>query len=164
MQKVIVIGSPGAGKSTFSRALKAKTGLPLCYLDMIWHKPDGTNISREEFDTRLNDIMIKERWIIDGNYIRTLPQRLGACDTVFLLDYPTDLCLAGVEARIGKAREDMPWIEKEFDLEFRQWIIDFERDQLPMIYELLEKFKNRKNIIVFKTRSEAAAYIEKGEK
>ena len=48
MKKVIVIGSPGAGKSTFSRKLRDKTGLPLFYLDMIWHKPDKTNITREE--------------------------------------------------------------------------------------------------------------------
>lgn len=50
MEKVIIIGCPGAGKSTFARKLKEKTGLPLFYLDMIWHKPDGTNISRDEFD------------------------------------------------------------------------------------------------------------------
>lgn len=104
MKKVIVIGSPGAGKSTFARKLKEKTGLPLWYLDMIWHKPDKTNISREEFDERLQEIIRGERWIIDGNYLRTLEVRLQSCDTVFLLDYPLEICLAG--AGPGSERQE----------------------------------------------------------
>lgn len=59
MKKVMVIGSPWAGKSTFARKLRDATGLPLFYLDMIWHKPDQTNVSVEEFDQRLGEIVEK---------------------------------------------------------------------------------------------------------
>lgn len=104
MLKVIIIGSPGSGKSTFARKLRDITDIPLYYLDMIWHKPDRTNISQEEFDTQLNDILQKDRWIIDGNYQRTLESRLEKCDTVFLMDFPIDVCLSGAESRIGKKR------------------------------------------------------------
>ena len=86
MKRVLVIGSPGAGKSTFARKLRDGTGLPLYYLDMVWHRSDRTNISREEFDQRLCEILEKDRWIVDGNYLRTLEMRLNACDTVFFLD------------------------------------------------------------------------------
>ena len=141
MKKVIIIGCPGAGKSTFARKLKDRTGLPLFYLDMIWHKADGTNISRDEFDEKLKGIMEKEQWILDGNYIRTLEMRLKECDTVFLLDYPLELCLEGAASRIGKERPDMPWVEAEFDQEFRQFIVDFPKDSLPKIYELLKKYE-----------------------
>ena len=103
MQKVIVIGSPGAGKSTFARQLRAVTNLPLYYLDMIWHKSDGTNISLAEFDKQLDKILQSDRWIIDGNYQRTLAMRLCVCDTVFLLDYSLRVCLEGAESRIGKS-------------------------------------------------------------
>lgn len=99
-QKIIVIGSPGSGKSTFSRKLRDITDLPLYYLDMIKHKPDRTEISSEEFDKKLNDILMKEQWIIDGNYQRTLEIRLKECDTVFLFDLPMEVCLAGAESRI----------------------------------------------------------------
>ena len=139
---------PGAGKSTFARRLRDKTGIPLYYLDMLWHKPDKTNITREEFDAGLNGIMKNEAWIIDGNYLRTLEVRLQNFDTVFFLDYPLELCLEGARARTGKERED-----------FRQWILDFLRDQLPEIYELLEKYRDGKEIIVFRTREEADAYM-----
>ncbi len=125
MRKVIVIGCPGAGKSTFSRKLRDKTGLPLHYLDMIHHKPDRTTVPNEEFDVRLKQLLSQDRWIIDGNYQRTLEVRLQACDTVFLLDFPLEVCLSGAEARVGQVREEMPWTELEFDPEFKQWILDF---------------------------------------
>lgn len=161
MKKCIVIGSPGAGKSTFARKLQKKTQLPLYYLDMLWHKTDKINVSKEEFDARLGEILQKDAWIIDGNYQRTLEMRLQACDTVFLLDFPLEICLAGVKSRIGKPREDMPWIETEFDAEFKQWILDFPTNQLPQIYVLLEKYKENKEIIIFKSRKAADAYLKK---
>ena len=158
MRKVIVIGCPGAGKSTFARKLRDATHLPLYYLDMLWHKEDKTNISREEFDTKLNDIIKKDNWIIDGNYLRTLEMRLKECDTVFLLDYSLEVCLAGAKSRIGKKREDMPWVETELDEEFKQFIEDFSKSQLPQVYELLDKYSEKRNIIIFKSRVEAEKY------
>ena len=68
MKKVIVIGCPGAGKTTFAERLRDKTELPLYYLDAIWHNPDRTHISREEYDARLAEILALDSWIIDGNY------------------------------------------------------------------------------------------------
>lgn len=160
MKRIIVIGSPGAGKSTLARRLRDITGIPLYYLDMLWHKADGTHVSKEEFDIRLNEVVQKNRWIIDGNYQRTLKFRLQACDTVFLLDFPLNICLAGAEARIGQAHEDLPWLETEFDPEFRQWIVDFPKNELPQIYELLEYHGGGKNIVVFKSRKEADDYLK----
>lgn len=163
MSKIIVIGSPGAGKSVFARKLRDLTKLPLYYLDMLWHKPDQTTISQKEFDTRINELCKKDSWILDGNYLRTLAIRLNACDTVFLLDYPLEICLFGAQSRIGKKREDLPWIESEFDETFKQYIIDFPQTQLPQIYELLEKYRHKKNIIVFKSREEADNYLKRSE-
>lgn len=160
MKKIIIIGCPGAGKSTFARKLKDMTGLPLYYLDMLWHKPDQTNIPKEEFDAHIREILEKDRWIIDGNYQRTLEMRLQKCDTVFLLDYPLEICLAGAQSRIGKKREDLPWIETEFDEEFKQWILDFSENQLPPIYDLLDKYRAGRDIIIFKSRKEAEDYLQ----
>ena len=159
MQRVLVIGCPGAGKSTFARALRECTGLPLHYLDQLWHRPDGTNISPVAFDTALAQLLHNEQWIIDGNYLRTLELRLQRCDSVFLLDYPKDVCLAGAAARIGKPREDLPWVEQEFDPEFRQWIENFSRDQLPEIYTLLGKYRDRVEVTVFHSRAEAEDWL-----
>lgn len=160
MKKVIVIGCPGAGKSTFSRKLSAKTGLPIYYLDMIWHLPDKTTLSRDEFIKRLNEIVAQPEWIIDGNYLHTLPLRLSHCDTVFYFNLPLHICLAGAEERVGRKREDMPWSEDTMDPEFRQWIIDFPTQQAPVIDRLLNDCNAGVNVIVFHSREEADNFIE----
>ncbi len=50
-------------------------------------------------------------------------------------------------------------MEKEFDREFRQWIVDFPEDQLPRIYEMLEKYRDSRDIFVFRKREDADAYL-----
>ncbi len=160
MEKILVIGCPGSGKSTFARKIRDKIGLPLYYLDQLWHKSDKTTVSREEFDSKLSDILKRNQWIIDGNYNRTLEMRLKACDSVFFLDLPTEVCLRGVESRIGRKREDMPWIEEEFDEEFRQWIMDFPQNSRPKIYHLLEQYESKKYIVIFKSRQEVNSYLQ----
>ena len=74
MKKNLVIGCPGSGKSTYARRLRDRTGLPLYPLDLLWHRPDKTTVSEAEFDTALAEILRKDRWIIDGNFSRTLEQ------------------------------------------------------------------------------------------
>ncbi len=159
MKKIIVIGCPGAGKSTFARALAERTGISLFHLDMIWHRADKTNVSREEFDEKLGELMKNESFIIDGNYMRTLERRIATADTVFFLDYKTEICLEGAKSRIGKKREDMPWTETELDPEFRAWIEDFARDQRPKIYGLLEKYADRE-IHIFYDRPETERFLK----
>ena len=164
MNKVIIIGCPGSGKTTFSLKLNKITGLPLYHLDAIWHKPDKTHIPREEFDKRAAEIFNTPEWIIDGNYNRAIEMRLQQCDTVFLFDLPTEVCLQGATERLGKGRYDLPWIEKELDPEFEGFIKDFPKTSLPEIYELIEKYKSEKQVIVFKSREESDEYINMTER
>ena len=158
-RRVLVIGSPGSGKSTFARKLRDKTGLPLYYLDMIYHNADRTTVSPEVFIDRLSEILKTDNWIIDGNYQRTLPLRIEECTEVFFFDLPVEQCLEGASARIGQRREDLPWFESELDSDFKQFIIDFPKKTTPKIYELLDKYKYDKIITVFHSREDADKYI-----
>ena len=158
MKKVIVIGCPGSGKSTFARALKEKTDLPLYYLDMLYWNADKTTVSKDVFRERLNNVLSEDEWIIDGNYGSTMEMRMSVCDTVFFLDFDAEVCISGIKERQGKMRPDMPWIETEDDDEFIEFIRNYNKDSRPKVIELLEKY-NDKNIIIFHNREEAAAYI-----
>ena len=159
MNKIIVIGCPGSGKSTFSRALHEKTGIPLFYLDMMYWNPDKTTVGRDIFRARLAEVLKENAYIIDGNYQSTMEMRLEKCDTVFFLDYDLETCLDGIASRRGKPREDMPWIETEEDAEFMAFIQSYISESRPKVLGLLEKYKD-KNVIIFKSREEAAKYLE----
>ena len=102
-----------------------------------------------------------EEWIIDGNYLSTLKMRLEECQTVFMLDYSTEVCVEGILERRGKPRPDMPWVEDEgsVDLEFMQFVMNYNTKTRPLVYELLEEYRH-KNIIVFSSREEGEGYLE----
>ena len=158
MKRVIVIGCPGSGKSTVSRALHNKTGIPLYHLDMMYWNADKTTVEKSVFLERLSAVLEKDEWIIDGNYGSTMEQRMAACDMVIFLDYPLDVCLDGIKERRGKPRSDMPWIETEEDVEFIEFIRNYNEQQKPKVLELLEKHGD-KNIIIFKTREQADEFL-----
>ena len=157
-KKVIVIGSPGGGKSTFSRKLSQISGLPLVHLDQLFWNSDRTTVSKEEFRRRLSEKIQDSQWLIDGNYQSTMEWRLQQCETVFFLDFPVDVCLEGVRARFGKPRPDIPWIEMEEDQELLQYIREFPEQRRPQILELREKYP-RKRWIIFRSRGQADAYL-----
>ena len=158
--KVILLGCPGSGKSTFARALGERTGLPVVHLDNIWWRADGTHISREEFDRALAELLAGEKWIMDGDYSRTYEVRIRACDTAIFLDYPEDVCMAGITARVGQDRPDMPWTEGTLDPELVAMVKNFARDNRPAIYALLEKY-SEKQAIIFTDRAQADRWLSR---
>lgn len=160
MKRAMIIGCPGSGKSTFARALRDKTGLPLHYLDRMNWNADRTTVPEDVFMARLQDAIRQDEWIIDGNYGGTIDLRIRVCDTVFFLDYPMEVCLAGVAARRGKQRPDMPWVEIEEDASFVEFIRNYASDSRPKILALLEKYAKEKNIIVFHSRGAAEEYLQ----
>ena len=158
-KRVAVIGCPGGGKSTFSRTLCDRVGLPLYHLDAIYWRDDRTHLSREEFYPLMREIIAREEWIMDGNYNATLEWRISACDLLIFLDYPAEVCLEGVRARRGQKRSDMPWVEDGDDQEFLEFIRAFEAESRPRILELIEKYPE-KTVVTFRTREEADRYLD----
>ena len=156
--RIIILGCPGSGKSTCARQLQEKTGLPLICLDNLWWRADGTHISRDEFDRALNELLSGERWIMDGNYSRTYEVRIRACDTAIFLDYPEEVCMTGIVARVGQARPDMPWIETTLDPELVAQVQNYARDNRPVLLSLLQKYAE-KQVLIFTSRQEAARWL-----
>lgn len=159
MNKVLVVGPSGAGKSSMSCKLRDILNLPLYHLDNIFWKKDRTHITREEFDTKLSELLSKDSWIIDGDYSRTYEIRMQRADTIVFLDYPLEVCLEGAESRIGKPRTDIPWKEDVFDPEFKQWIINWFENTRPRVLSLLEKYKSVKRVVILSSRKEGDEFI-----
>ena len=160
MKKIIVIGCPGSGKSTFSKALHNITGIPLFHLDMMFWNRDKTTVEKSVFLERLLNVIQNSEWIIDGNYGATMDLRMQACDTIVFLDYPLEVCLYGIKERRGKPRTDMPWIENEGqeDAEFIEFIKNYNAESRPKVMKLLDKYSN-KDIFIFYNRDEADAFL-----
>ena len=158
MKKIIVIGPGGSGKSYFSKELSQILNIPVFHLDNIFWNKNKTHISKEEFDVRLNEILNEESYIIDGDYSRTYEIRMKNSDTIFFFNFSLEDSLKGAASRVGSYRTDCPFIEDEFDSEFKEFLINWQIETRPIVLELLEKYKN-KNIIVFNNREEKEKYI-----
>ena len=123
MQRVLVIGPCGAGKSTLSAALGAKLDLPVYHMDQLNWKPGWVESSKDELREKLAQIVCNERWLIDGTYGGTLGERLAHADRVIYLDYPITLCVKRLLKRIwtyrGRSRPDMTeGCPERFDIAF----------------------------------------------
>ena len=156
--RILVMGCPGSGKSTFARQLQEKTGLPLVHLDNVWWRADGTHISREAFDRALDGLLAGEKWVMDGDYSRTYEVRLRAADTVIFLDYDEETCMAGIMARVGQNRPDMPWTEDALDPELVAQVQNYRRDNRPTVYALLPKYPE-KQALIFTDRAQADRWL-----
>lgn len=157
-ERILILGCPGSGKSTLARALAARTGLPLIHLDNLWWRPDRTHITREQFDAALEQVLRGDRWIIDGDYSRTYEVRIAACDTVIFLDYGRETCLAGITARIGQNRDDIPWTDTEPDPALVRQVEAYERENRPRVLALLAQYPE-KTVLIFKNRAQTAHWL-----
>lgn len=125
---------------------------------MFWNE-DKTTVSKEIFIERLHEVMSNPKWIIDGNYGSSMEMRIRESDTVFFLDYPTNVCIEGIESRKGQPRSDMPWIENgNTDKDFIDFINKYNSESRPKVISILEKYTS-KNIVVFRSRVESEEYL-----
>lgn len=127
MQRVLVVGPCGAGKSTFGFALAEATGLPLHHMDKLNWQAGWIEAGDEALREKVQTVAAGERWIIEGTYGATLNERLPRADTVIYLDYPIPLCVWRVLKRIvawrGRTRPDMAEdCPERFDLAFLLYV------------------------------------------
>ena len=146
--RLLVIGSPGSGKSTFARALAAATGLPPIHLDQLYWLPGWVEPDREHWQTSVTALLAAPRWIIDGNYSSSLLPRIAAAEIVVVLDLPTWLCLWRVVRRVvhlrGEVRPDMATgCPERHNLAFLWYVARFRRTKHPRIAAALSAFGGR---------------------
>ncbi len=152
MKKIIVIGSSGAGKSTFARRFGAATEIEVVHLDKLYWKPGWIEPSEDEWKAILVEALKGDSWIIDGNYSGTIEMRVAACDTVIFLDLPPVVCVYRILKRVavhyGKNRPAMAeGCNEQFDWKFLVWVWNYPQRSKPVIEKVLEKYKDEKTIV-----------------
>jgi adenylate kinase family enzyme len=152
-KRIMVIGSCGGGKTTFSIKLSKILKLPLIHLDKEFWKPGWIETPKEEWYGKQEKIVSNESWIIDGNYGGSFDIRFKKANTVIFLDYNRYICLIGIFKRwlmfFGKNRIDMGegCIEK-IDWQFIKFVWDFPKKSRPNIYNKLNEYENINKIIL----------------
>lgn len=165
MNKVIVIGSGGAGKSTFSRQLGERTGLPVFHLDALNWRPGWVATPKDEWDGLMSKLVDNDAWIIDGNYGRTLDRRLQAADTIIFLDMPRYLCVYRlIKRRVmyhGRTRPDLnEGCPERLDLNFIKWVWSYRRTSRPSLLNRLAGLKEGKTIVILRSPREVRSYLD----
>lgn len=159
MKKVLIVGSGGAGKSTFSRRLSEITGIEVFHLDRLYWKPNWTEPPKAEWQKKLGNLLEKDEWIMDGNFGGTIDLRLAACDTAILLDLPRTLCLYRVLKRRlkyrGTNRPDMSeGCHEKVDFEFLRWIWNYPKTKKPVVEVKLRRLEKEKMVIHLRSQRE----------
>ena len=127
-------------------------------MDRLNWRADRTHLTREELIAALEPILASPCWIIDGNYGGTMSMRMEACEEVIFLDYPAEVCLAGVRARMGKPRADMPWVETAEDPAFTDFIRRYATESRPKVMTLMAAHPD-KTFTILRSREEADAQL-----
>ena len=158
MQRIIIIGCGGAGKSTLARKLGEVLDLPVVHLDKLFWKPNWVETSREEFDALLAQELAKDKWIMDGNFNRTMPERIKHCDTIIYLDFSRVVCLMGVVKRVittyGTVRPDMgEGCPERIDFEFMKWVWNFNKNKRESYYKMLNEVEGIETIVLKNRRA-----------
>ncbi len=165
MDKMVVIGSPGSGKSTIARKLGELTGIEVYHLDRLYWKPGWVESTRDEIRNIQQEIVKKDRWIIDGNYGSTMEVRLEAADTIVFLDRTRITCLYRVIKRRfmyhRKSRPDMGvGCTERLDRDFLRYVWNFPRDQRNRILQKLAKYEGEKQIISLSNDRDIDLFLE----
>ena len=165
MQRIIIIGPCGAGKSTLARRMRSILGLELIHLDQEYWLPNWTEPTKEVWDHKVSELVKKEAWIMDGNYGGSMDIRIARADTIIMLNYSTLKCLYQALKRIytyhGKVRPDMvEGCEERFDWEFIHYILMFNISRGRKLLKKVLGHKDVKEIYIFKKDKQVKNFLE----
>jgi adenylate kinase family enzyme len=164
MRRILVIGSGGSGKSTLARRLGACLGIEVIHLDKVHWRPGWVEPPKNVWRRKVEELVVGESWIIDGNYGGTLDVRLAACDTAIFLDLSRAVCIWRVLKRLlmyrdGRRPDMAEGCREKFDLRFLLWVWNYPARSRPLINELLEKHSLDKKIVRLRSRAEVENFL-----
>lgn len=165
MDRILIVGNGGAGKTTLARQLAAHLNLEIIHLDQHYWNSGWRECSPDEWNAKVQQLIAKERWVMDGNYSGTLEIRAQVADTIIFLDFSRWVCLWGIiKRRIqfhGQTRPSMPEnCPEKIDLEFFWYVWHYQKTRSSAMLERLQKFEALgKKVLIFKTRQKLRDWL-----
>ena len=161
--RISIIGGSGTGKSTLCEILAKKLKLPAIHLDAINFNENWVEIAKEERDKIISAKAKGEKWIIDGNYNKTLKERFDKADLIIWLDYSTYMQLKGVLKRFLKTRNrerpEIPGCKERLNFNFIKYVITYNKKKRPEIIEMLKEVSKDK-VLIFKKQKDLNRWIK----
>lgn len=165
--RILIIGPSGAGKTTLSEYMSIKLGIPVIHLDKEYWLPNWERRDLASWKEIINTFVLKDSWIIEGNYYQTLDERLKRCDLVIYLRPNPYLCVSSIRKRVYLTktkkidRIDLAkgCLENKVDKNLTKWSFNYNKQYAPIIDNIMAKYSNVK-VVTFKNRKDAYKFVD----
>ncbi len=161
MKKIILIGCPGSGKTTLATKLGSKLNIPIHHLDKYFWKENRKHLTQEEFREVQDDLMATDTWILDGNFTKSIDNRIVNADTVIFLDFPKALSLFRYVKRyinhFGTVRNDMGGGNTDtLQWKFIKFVLTFPKEE---IYSMIKEYSGERKVYILKNQKEVDIFL-----
>jgi len=161
--RISIVGGSGSGKSTLCRILSKELNLPAIHIDAINFGPNWTQIDKDQRDNIILSKASEEKWIIDGNYDKTLKTRFNRADLIIFLDYTTLALVKGVSKRFLKSpykeKQELPNCKERLNWHFTKYVLTYNRKKRPLILENLKEIPKDK-VLIFKKQKDLNNWLK----
>ena len=164
INRISIIGGSGSGKSTLATILSKELDIPAIHLDAINYNANWVEVDSNKRDSIIEEKAKEEKWIIDGNYNKTLKERLDNADLIIWLDYSSFAHLKGVLKRFiknyNKEKAELPGCKERFNFSFLKYVISYNRKKRPQVLQILENVPSEK-MLIFKKQKDLNNWLKK---
>ena len=161
--RISIVGGSGSGKSTLCDILSKELNLPAVHLDGINFNSNWVEIDKTERDKIISTKTSEDKWVIDGNYNKTLKERFDKADLIIWLDYSTFIQLKGIFKRFfkthNKERPEIPGCKERLNLTFIKYVATYNKKKRHIIVDNLKNIPKDK-VLIFKKQKDLNNWLK----